>query len=63
MNVQLPPAASLERTDVVTRKIDGILAKISGVQDYTTIDGFSLLTRVSTTNRGITYLTSKGDLT
>jgi HAE1 family hydrophobic/amphiphilic exporter-1 len=59
MNVQLPPAASLERTDVVTRKIDGILAKISGVQDYTTIDGFSLLTRVSTTNSAFYFVTFK----
>jgi HAE1 family hydrophobic/amphiphilic exporter-1 len=27
MNIQLPPAASLERTDAVTRKIDALLAK------------------------------------
>src|SRR3984957_5141757 len=70
MNVQLPPAASLERTDVVTRKIEGILAKTPGVRDYTTIDGFSLLTRVSTTNSAFYFVTfkpwderSKSDLT
>ncbi len=57
MNVQLPPAASLERTDQVTRKIEGILAKTPGVQDYTTIDGFSLLTRVSTTNSAFYFVT------
>ena len=56
MNVQLPPAASLERTDVVTRKIDGILAKTPGVLGYTTIDGFSLLTRVSTTNSAFYFV-------
>ncbi|MGB8659616.1 MAG: multidrug efflux RND transporter permease subunit [Candidatus Acidiferrum sp.] len=59
MNVQLPPAASLERTDAVTRKIEGILAKIPGVKDYTTIDGFSLLTRVSTTNSAFYFVTFK----
>ena len=32
MNVQLPPAASLERTDAVARKIEAILAKTPGVQ-------------------------------
>ncbi len=57
MNVQLPPAASLERTDQVTRKIEGILKNIPGVQAYTTIDGFSLLTRVSTTNSAFYFVT------
>jgi HAE1 family hydrophobic/amphiphilic exporter-1 len=59
MNVQLPPAASLERTDKVARKIEGILAKTPGVKDYTTIDGFSLLTRVSTTNSAFYFVTLK----
>ena len=59
MNVQLPPAASLERTDQVTRKIEGILKNIPGVQAYTTIDGFSLLTRVSTTNSAFYFVTFK----
>jgi hydrophobic/amphiphilic exporter-1 (mainly G- bacteria), HAE1 family len=59
MNVQLPPAASLERTDTVARKIEQILAKTPGVSDYTTIDGFSLLTRVSTTNSAFYFVALK----
>ena len=59
LNVQLPPAASLERTDEVTRKIDAILAKTPGVQSYVTIDGFSLLTRVSTTNSAFYFVDLK----
>ena len=59
LSVQLPPAASLERTDVVTRKIEGILAKTPGVLNYTTIDGFSLLSRVSTTNNGFYFVNLK----
>ena len=59
LNVQLPPAASLERTDEVTRKIEAILAKTPGVQNYTTIDGFSLLTRVSTTNNALLFCQSQ----
>jgi HAE1 family hydrophobic/amphiphilic exporter-1 len=47
MNVQLPDAASLQRTDEVTRKIEGMLAKTKGVQGVATINGFSLLTRTS----------------
>src|SRR6202045_69814 len=43
MNVQLPDAASLQRTDAVTRKIEGILKDFKGVRGVTTINGFSLL--------------------
>ena len=59
MNAQLPPAASLERTNEVTVKIDKVLASTPGVQDYTTIAGFSLLTRVSTTNTAFYFVTLK----
>jgi len=59
MNVQLPPAASLGRTDQVARKVEDILAKTPGVQDYSTVDGFSLLTRVSTTNSAFYFVTLK----
>jgi HAE1 family hydrophobic/amphiphilic exporter-1 len=47
MNVQLPDAASLQRTDEVTRKIEGMLKDFKGVRGVTTINGFSLLTRTS----------------
>lgn len=59
LSVQLPPAASLERTEAVTRKIEAILGKTPGVQNYTTIDGFSLLTRVSTTNNAFFFVNLK----
>jgi multidrug efflux pump len=47
LNVQLPPAASLERTDAVSRKIEAILGRTEGVEHYNSIVGFSLLNRVS----------------
>src|SRR5881296_3676373 len=47
MNVQLPDAASLQRTVEVTRKIEGMLKDFKGVHDVVTINGFSLLTRTS----------------
>jgi hydrophobic/amphiphilic exporter-1 (mainly G- bacteria), HAE1 family len=56
LNVQLPVAASLSRTDVVLRKIEGILSKTEGVQSYNTIGGFSLLTRTSATYQGFFFL-------
>ena len=47
LNVQLPPAASLERTDEVCRKIEQILGETEGIAGFNTIAGFSLLSRVS----------------
>ena len=42
MNVQLPTAASLQRTDDVAKKIEAILKETPGVQTYNTVVGFSL---------------------
>jgi len=47
LNVQLPDASSLQRTDVVCRKVEAILAKTKGVKYYNTVGGFSLLSYVS----------------
>jgi HAE1 family hydrophobic/amphiphilic exporter-1 len=49
----------MERTDAVTHQIDDILSKTPGVLNYTTIDGFSLLTRVSTTNSAFYFVILK----
>jgi hydrophobic/amphiphilic exporter-1 (mainly G- bacteria), HAE1 family len=56
LNVQLPAAASLERTDQVLQKVEGILNKTDGVQYYNTIGGFSLLTRVSASYQGFFFI-------
>jgi HAE1 family hydrophobic/amphiphilic exporter-1 len=59
MNVQLPSAASLERTDEVCRKIEQILSDTKGVQYQATVAGFSLLTRVSATNTAFYFVALK----
>jgi HAE1 family hydrophobic/amphiphilic exporter-1 len=59
LNVQLPPAASLERTDQVCKKIDAILTNTDGVQYYNGIIGFSLLTRVSASYNGFFFVALK----
>ena len=56
LNVQLPPAASLERTDAVCRKIDELLAHTEGVANFNTIAGFSLLSRVTASNYGFYFV-------
>ena len=47
VNVQLPDASSLQRTDAVAKKVEKILGETKGVQYYNTIAGFSLLSSVS----------------
>jgi HAE1 family hydrophobic/amphiphilic exporter-1 len=59
VNVQLPPAASMERTDVALKKVEAILAKTAGVQYYTTISGFSNLSRVSASYQGFFFIALK----
>ncbi|MFW5837123.1 MAG: efflux RND transporter permease subunit, partial [Desulfovibrionaceae bacterium] len=43
VNVQLPPAASLERTNDTMRKMEEYLKKAPGVHDYLTLGGLNLL--------------------
>jgi multidrug efflux pump len=59
LNVQLPDAASFQRTTEVTRRIEDILAKTEGVQFTTTINGFSLLTRTSASYTAFFFVTLK----
>src|SRR5436305_1218820 len=47
LQVQLPDAASLQRTDAVCRKVEQLLAHTKGVRYYNTVAGFSLLSYVS----------------
>ena len=59
LNVQLPPAASLERSDAVARRIDKVLLDAPGVENFNTIVGFSLLTRVTASNNAFYFVQLK----
>jgi len=59
LNVQLPDASSLERTDAVCRKIDAILAATPEVRSYNTIVGFSLLSFSSATYGAFYFVSLK----
>jgi HAE1 family hydrophobic/amphiphilic exporter-1 len=56
LQIQLPDAASLQRTDAVMRKIDDILAHTHGVLSYSGISGFSLLSNTSASYTGFYFL-------
>jgi HAE1 family hydrophobic/amphiphilic exporter-1 len=57
--LQLPDAASLERTDKVCREIEDFLGKTAGVQYTTSVIGFSLLSLVSDTYHAFFFVTFK----
>jgi hydrophobic/amphiphilic exporter-1 (mainly G- bacteria), HAE1 family len=59
VNLQLPSAASMERTDLVTKKIEDILAHTPGVESATTVVGFSLLSFTRSTYNSFIWVTLK----
>jgi hydrophobic/amphiphilic exporter-1 (mainly G- bacteria), HAE1 family len=59
VNVQLPIAASLQRTDEVAAKIESVLAKTPGIEHTNTIIGFSLLSFVRTSYNAFFFVTLK----
>jgi HAE1 family hydrophobic/amphiphilic exporter-1 len=59
VNMQLPSAASLERTAAASRQVDEILAGTPGVQYITSISGFSLLSFVRTSYNAFYFVTLK----
>ena len=59
LHLQLPNAASIERTEDAATKIEKILANTPGVKYTTTVAGFSLLSFVRTTYNGFFFVTLK----
>ncbi len=59
LNIQLPDAASLQRTDVFTRKVEAVLKSTPGVQYYSTIVGNSLLTQTNATYSAFVFVALK----
>ena len=59
INLQLPNAASLQRTDQVARKIESVLGQTPGVQYTSSVVGFSLLSLVRTSYNAFFFVTLK----
>ncbi|MGO8698367.1 MAG: efflux RND transporter permease subunit [Limisphaerales bacterium] len=57
INVQLPNAASMPRTDAFCKKIEGVLGKIPGIRYYSTVLGFSILSQAQTTYNALFFVT------
>ncbi|HEU5291607.1 MAG TPA: multidrug efflux RND transporter permease subunit [Cyclobacteriaceae bacterium] len=59
INVQLPDASSLERTDEVGKKVEAILGNFEDIQYSTIVLGYSLLTQSYSTNNAFIFVSLK----
>jgi len=59
INVSLPGAASLERTDTVCKQIEAILARTPGIKYYSTTAGLSMLESSNTSSSGFYFVSLK----
>ena len=59
VNVQLPNAASIQRSDVITKKVEEILMEFDEVEFVTTATGYSILSGAMTSNTGFLFISLK----
>ena len=59
VNIQLPDAASLQRADVVTKKVENIIAQFDQVEYVTSATGFSLLSGSFSSNSAFIFVSLK----
>jgi len=59
VNAQLPNAASIQRSDVVTKDIEKILMQIPEVDYVTTATGYSILSGAMVSNTGFLFVSMK----
>ncbi len=59
VNIQLPDAASLERTDAVARKVEAILVGADGIEAVNAVAGYSLLTSSLSPNNAFLFVSLK----
>ena len=59
VNVQLPDAASLQRSDAVVKKVEDIIGKHEAVEYVTAATGFSLISGSMSSNAGFVFVALK----
>ena len=59
LNVQLPVASSLQRTDEVCKQIEAILKETPGVETFNMVIGFSMLSFSNTTFNAFSFVMLK----
>ncbi len=59
ISVQLPDAASVERTAKATNTVGNILSQMKEIDSYTIINGYNMITGTSSPNSGIAFVSLK----
>ncbi|MEZ4937714.1 MAG: efflux RND transporter permease subunit [Crocinitomicaceae bacterium] len=59
VNIQLPNAASIQRTDVITKQVEGILSEYSEIQYVTAATGYSMLSGSMIPNNAFLFVSLK----
>ena len=59
VNIQLPDAASIQRTDEVTKKVEDILMGLDEVNYVTTAAGYSILSGAMTSNTAFLFISMR----
>ncbi|MHC4666019.1 MAG: efflux RND transporter permease subunit [Planctomycetota bacterium] len=59
VNIQLPDAASLQRTNAVTKKVEKIIEKFDEAEFVTAVAGYSMLTKAYTNNNSLIFVSFK----
>ena len=59
LNLQLPSASSLQRTEAAAREIEDVLAKTPGIESTASVIGFSLLSLTRSTYSAFFFVTLK----
>jgi len=59
VNVQLPNAASIQRSDVITKQVEQILMEYEEIEFVTTATGYSMLSGAMTSNNGMLFASLK----
>ena len=57
--VTLPPAASLQRTDVACKQVEAIISATPGVESCSTVVGYNMISSVQNTYSGFFFVTLK----
>lgn len=59
MGIILPDAASFERTDAVSAKVENLLSKVEGIESFTLINGYNILSSSVSPNTATLFVQLK----